>query len=181
MEVGRPPGESRGGRTRNRRRRRRRGGWGLGEDKKTAPLEVTSNPAEGALKVRPLSSSCVPAFKSVPAAAAAPAAPAAGERANHLACDLFFWQSFVPDRQSSEQAAKEEEEEVDTSPGFGTAPHSSTERSAQESDPVRPVSPLRSRSPFFFFEDSWIFPGCFPVHRDINNAQRELPSFELER
>ncbi|KAG8011738.1 hypothetical protein GBF38_004046, partial [Nibea albiflora] len=42
--------------------------------------------------------------------------------------------SFVRDRQSSEQAEKEE---VDTSPGFGTAPHSSTESSAQESDPRR--------------------------------------------
>lgn len=173
--MGRPPGERRGGRTRKRRRRRERGGgregeresgaWGAQVDRCTARSDFKHRATftAGALKVRPplrLSSSCVSAFKKAfPAAASA-----AGERTNHLTPGvlfffffliLFFWgQSFVRDRQSSEQAEKEE---VDTSPGFRTAPHSSTERSAQESDPVRSVSPLGSHSFERFVHLSWLF------------------------
>lgn len=73
---------------------------------------------------------------------------------------------------------------VDSSPGFGTAPHSGTERSTaqrntRESDshPARPLSPLLISSCPGFLDLSRLL--CFT--EDVNNAQRGLNSFALER
>lgn len=84
---------------------------------------------------------------------------------------------FLPEFCARQKATRLRREAVDSSPGFGTAPHSGTERSARDSDPARPLSPLPISSPPGFLDLSSLL--CFTA--DVNNAQRRLSSFDLDR
>lgn len=97
--------------------------------------EVASNNAESPTAELRLPSSCVSAVRSVPAAGSC----CWGESRSPCMRFIFLARVLCP----TEQSEKEERWTADTSSGFGTAAqHSSTERSAEESDPVRCVSPL---------------------------------------
>lgn len=132
-EVGRPPGETRG---------RRGQGWrrGGGGGKTAAPQEVSwKRSAESAdwqthEPPRPCCwCVCCAAEDRIPS----PVIPS------------------LPEFRTRPAAPRLRREEVDTSPGFGTAPHSSTERSAGESDPARPRALAALAAPVC---SSWI-PG----------------------
>lgn len=88
---------------------------------------------------------------------------------------------FLPEFGARQTATRLRREAVDSCPGFGTAPHSGTERSTRDPDPdpdpARPLSPLLISSPPGFPDLSSLF--CFT--EDVNNAQRRLSSFDLER
>lgn len=86
------------------------------------------------------------------AAAGASAARTRGQLTPRVIC-------FLPEFCARPTATRLRWEEVDSSPGFGTAPHSGTERSARHSDPARPLSPLLICSPPGFLDLPCLF--CF--------------------
>lgn len=98
--------------------------------------------------------------------------------------------AFPPEFRARPTASRlREGKEVDSSPGFGTAPHSGAERSAAQRTAAQrsglgPGAPARlpgSWSLLLRGRGSWIFPACFCLPEDVNNAQRGLSSLHLER
>lgn len=73
-------------------------------DKNTvAPQEVTSNRTGGALKVRPLNSVSRHALLKASRLLLLLLLLLEEETLNHLACDLYLWQSFVPVEQRASE------------------------------------------------------------------------------